>query len=69
VKKSLLQEVQDLVSHIDLVEEGQRVKRVKITGNLNNVRRLIMEKLTPLIEMRVKVIYSFTADIYRGAAM
>jgi len=66
VKKSLLQEVQDLVSHIDLVEEGQRVKRVKITGNLNNVRRLIMEKLTPLIEMRVKVIYSFTADIYRG---
>jgi len=66
-KKSLLQEVQDLASHIDLVEDGQRVKRFQITGNLNHVAtRLIMEKLSPHIDMRVKVIYSFKADVYRG---
>ena len=67
VKKSLLQEVQDLVSHVDLVEDGGRVKRFQITRNLNRVTTgLIMEKLTPHIEMRVKVIFSFAADIYRG---
>ena len=67
-KKSLLKEVQDLVAHVNLIEDGQRVKRIEIKGNLNNVStKLIMEKLTPHIEMRVKVLYSFTADIYRGA--
>ena len=66
-KQSLLQEVEDLVAHIDLVENGGRVKRFEIKGNLNKVTsKLIMEKLTPHIEMRVKVLYSFSADIYRG---
>ena len=68
VKKSLLQEVEDLVAHVDLIENGGRVKRIEIKGNLNKVSsKLIIEKLTPHIDMRVKVIYSFTADIYRGA--
>ena len=67
-KKSLLEEVQNFVAHVNLIEDSQRVKRIEIKGNLNNVSsKLIMEKLTPHIEMRVKVIYSFTADIYRGA--
>lgn len=67
-KKSLLEEVQDLVAHVDLIEDGERVKRIELKGNLNNVSsKLIMKKLMPHIEMRVKVIYSFTADIYRGA--
>ena len=66
-KTSLLQEVEDLVAHVDLIENGGRVKRIEIKGNLNKVSsKLIMEKLTPHIDMRVKVIYSFTADIYRG---
>ena len=66
-KKSLLREVEDLAARMDLVEEGARIRRFQITGNLNHVStRLIMDKITPHIEMRTKVIYSFVADVYRG---
>lgn len=51
----------------DLIEEGGRVRKFQITGNLNHAStRLIMDKVTPHIEMRTKVIYSFVAEIYRG---
>ena len=67
MKKSLIQEIQDLALHVDKIEDGQRVKRFQVTGNLNHVAtRLLMEKLSSHIEMRVKVVYSFSADIYRG---
>ena len=39
-----------------------------MTENLNNANtRMIMDNITPHIEMRVKVIYSFKAEIHRGA--
>ena len=47
--------------------EGKRVKEFKVTGNLNRPNtKMIMDNITPHIEMRVKVIYSFKSVIYRG---
>ena len=58
----------DTVPEINLVHEGRRVKEFRVTGNLNNANtRMIMDNITPHIEMRVKVIYSFKAEIHRGA--
>ena len=38
-----------------------------MTGNLNNSStKIIMANITPHIEMRVNVIYSFKSVIYRG---
>ena len=49
------------------MREGKRVKEFKVTGNLNNVNtKMIRANITPHIEMRVKVIYSFKSVIYRG---
>ena len=54
----------DTVPEINLVHEGRHVKEFRVTGNLNNANtRTIMDNITPHIEMRVKVIYSFKADI------
>ena len=56
------------VTKIKLMYEGKRVKQFKVTGNLNTPNtRIIMDNITPHIEMRVKVIYSFTSVIYRGS--
>ena len=42
-------------------------KFFKTTGNLNfDLTDIIMEKLTPIIEMRTKVIHAFLCVIYRG---
>ena len=57
----------DTVAKIKLVREGKRVKEFSVTGNLNNPNtRMMMANVTPNIEMRVKVIYSFKSVIYRG---
>ena len=48
----------DTVPEINLVHEGRRVKEFPVTGNLNNANtRMIIDNITPHIEMRVKVIY------------
>ena len=50
----------DTVAKIKLVYEGKCVKEFRVTGNLNNSNtKMIMANITPHIEMRVKVIYSF----------
>ena len=65
-RKSFLEEFKDLVAHIDHEEDGKRVKRFKLTGNLNNIStRLVMDTITPHISMRTWVVYSFEAEIYQ----
>ena len=50
------------------MHEGRRVKEFQVTGNLNIPNtKMIMDNITPHIEMRTKVIYSFKAEIHRGA--
>ena len=57
----------DTVTKIKLAFEGRRVKEFRMTGNLNRSNtKMIMANITPHIEMRVKVIYSFKSVIYRG---
>ena len=61
------QEVITTKTEIKLVENGDRVKVFKTTGNLNfDLTDIIMEKITPIIEMRTKVIHAFSCVIYRG---
>ena len=61
------QEVVTNKTEIKLVENGDRVKVFKTTGNLNfDLTEKIMEKITPIIEMRTKVIHAFSCVIYRG---
>ena len=51
-----------------LVYEGKRVKEFRVTGNLNGPNtKMIMANITPYIDMRTKVIYSFKSEIHRGA--
>ena len=53
---------------IKLVYEGKRVKEFSVTGNLNTSNtKMIMANITPHIEMKTKVIYSFKSEIHRGA--
>ena len=61
------QEVVTNKTEIKLFENGGRVKVFKTTGNLNfDLTDIIMEKITPIIEMRTKVIHAFSCVIYRG---
>ena len=61
------QEVITNKTEIKLVENGGRVKVFKTTGNLNfDLTDICMEKITPIIEMRTKVIHAFSCVIYRG---
>ena len=61
------QEVITNKTEIKLVENGGRVKVFKTTGNLNfDLADIIMEKITPIIETRTKVIHAFSCVIYRG---
>ena len=61
------QEVATNKTEIKLLENGGRVKVFKTTGNLNfDLTEIIMEKITPIIEMRTKVIHAFSCVIYRG---
>ena len=57
----------DTVTKIKLVREERRVKEFRVTGNLNRSNtKMIIANITPHIEMRVKVIYSFKSVIYPG---
>ena len=61
------QEVITDKTEIKLDENGGRVKVFKTTGNLNfDLTDIIMEKITPIIETRTKVIHAFSCVIYRG---
>ena len=61
------QEVITNKTEIKLDENGDRVKVFKTTGNLNfDLTDIIMKKITPIIEMRTKVIHAFSCVIYRG---
>ena len=67
VESSTAQEVFTNKTEIKLVENGGRVKVYKTTGNLNfDLTDKIMEKITPIIETRTKVIHAFSCVIYRG---
>ena len=49
-------------------EEGKRVKVFRITRSMNRDNtKIIMDKIMQHIEMRTKVVYSFKAEIHRGA--
>ena len=49
------------------MREGKRLKEFRVTGNSNNDNtKMIMANITPHIEIRVKVIYSFKSVIYQG---
>ena len=66
-ESSTTQEVFTNKTEIKLVENGGRVKVYKTTGNLNfDLTDKIMEKITPIIETRAKVIHAFSCVIYRG---
>ena len=66
-ESSTTQEVVTNKTEIKLVENGGRVKVYKTTGNLNfDLTDKIMEKITPIIETRTKVIHAFSCVIYRG---
>ena len=46
----------------------KRVKEFRVTGNLNGPNtKMIMANITPYINMRTKVIYSFKSEIHRAA--
>ena len=58
----------DTVAKIKFAYKEKWVKEFIVTGNLSNSStKIIMANITPHIEMRVKVIYSFKSVIYRGA--
>ena len=66
-ESSTAKEVVTNKTEIKLVENGGRVKVYKTTGNLNfDLTDKIMEKITPIIETRTKVIHTFSCVIYRG---
>ena len=66
-ESSFPQELITNKTEIKLVENGGRVKVFKTTGNLNfDLTDIIMEKITPIIETRTKVIHAFSCVIYRG---
>ena len=66
-ESSAAQEVVTNKTEIKLAENGGRVKVYKTTGNLNfDLTDIIMEKITPIIETRTKVIHAFSCVIYRG---
>ena len=49
-------------------EEGKRVKVFRMTRSMNQDNtKIIMDKIMQHIEMRIKVVYSFEAEIHRGA--
>ena len=66
-ESSTTQEVVTNKTEIKLAEKCGRVKVYKTTGNLNfDLTDIIMEKITPIIETRTKVIHAFSCVIYRG---
>ena len=53
-----------VVPNITLVYDGIRVKESRVTGNINNAyAKIIMDSITPHIEIRTKTIYSFKREV------
>ena len=54
----------DTVPKIKLMQERKLMKLFRVTGNLNKSNtKMITDNITPHIEMRTKVIYSFKSEI------
>ena len=57
----------DAEHHDELVEDGNRVKAWRFEKSLNSpLTRVVMARITPHVDMRVVVVYSFSCDIYQG---
>ena len=57
----------DAEHHDELVEDGNRVKAWRFEKSLNtSLTGVVMAKITPRVDMRVVVVYSFSCDIYQG---
>ena len=69
-KKKAIQEIEegDLPeATISIVEDKIRIKKYEVTGNLNNnLSDLIFDNIKSVVEMRTKVIYSFSCDIFQA---
>ena len=51
----------------ELMENGDRVKAWQFRRNLNSpLTKAVMGKITPNVDMRVVVVYSFSCNIYQG---
>ena len=62
-----IREYPEIIARMEQIEDGDCVKKFEITGGLNHVStKLIMDKITPSVEMRTKVVYSFSCEIHRG---
>ena len=57
----------ELETTINLIKNQTRVRSYEVTGSLNRVvSNLILDIVHPIIEMRTRVIYSFSFTIYQG---
>ena len=60
-------ELNERETRINFIEDQTHVKTYEVTGNLNHdVSNLILKTIKPVIEMRMRVIYSFSCSIFRG---
>ena len=70
VKEETRQEIEegDLTEpKIILIGDTTRIKKYEVTGNLNNnLSNLIFNNIKSVVEMRTKVIYSFSCDIFKA---
>ena len=57
----------DEETKIELVDDGKRVKKFMITGNLNfDLTKKIMAEIKSKVEMRTRLLHVFSCIIYRG---
>ena len=60
--------LKNIVKNAAKEKAGKRVKVLRITRSMNRDNtKIIMDKITQHIKMRTKVVYSFEAEIHRGA--
>ena len=67
--QKVIEDIQDLFDEHDirLIGDGNRVKKWKGTKNLNvSLAAAIMRKITPVINMKTNIVYSFTCNMYKG---
>ena len=64
------EEIRNLFEEDDepgLIEDGDRVKVWRFGKSLNSpLTKSVMAKITPHVDMRVVIVYSFSCDIYQG---
>ena len=64
--KSVLRDLRER-PQITLLEAHPRLYRYEVTGNLNNnLSKMVFNRIKQDIEMRSRIVYSFTTRIYRG---